>query len=183
MSETNRSDKAVLAAADAGGDWHSRGGRRRGKGRLFDSGELRLLVLKLISERPRHGYDLIRSIEELASGAYAPSPGVVYPTLTLLGEMELIAEDESDGARKLYAITPLGKANLIESEAQIDALISRLRGLSDEQNRSNNGPVRRAMGNLKVVLMERLRGGEVSDDLPHDIAAILDEAARKIERL
>ena len=63
-----------------GGGRHGRGGRRR----MFDSGELRLVLLKLIADQPRHGYDLIRAIEELTNGAYAPSPGVVYPTLTML---------------------------------------------------------------------------------------------------
>ena len=75
------------------------GGRRR----VFDSGELRLVLLKLISDQPRHGYDLIRAIEELTGGAYAPSPGVVYPTLTLLQDMGHIDEQKSEGARKAFA--------------------------------------------------------------------------------
>lgn len=160
-----------------------RGGRRRGRGRMFDSGELRLLLLSLISERTRHGYDLIRAIEELAGGGYAPSPGVVYPTLTLLSEMDLIADGESDGARRSYEITAKGQAHLAERAKEVGTLLERLRGLGDEQQRSTSGPVYRAMGNLKTVLMHRMRGGEVSPDLPHDIAEIIDEAARRIERL
>ncbi|MCW2391041.1 DNA-binding PadR family transcriptional regulator [Sphingobium sp. B1D7B] len=172
-----------------GAEWDGQGGHggprggRRGRGRLFDGGELRLVLLKLIGEGPRHGYDLIRAIEELTGGAYAPSPGVVYPTLTLLAEMDLIADSESEGARKLYAITPAGEAHLAEKADEIGGLMDRLAGLGAEQHRSNSGPVRRAMGNLKTALMGRLREGETTDDLPHEIAAILDEAARKIERL
>ena len=76
------------------GDEGGRGGRGRGRRarRMFESGELRLVLLKLIADEPRHGYDLIRAIEELTGGEYAPSPGVVYPTLTLLQDMGLIEE-------------------------------------------------------------------------------------------
>src|ERR1700741_3032027 len=90
------------------GDWTGTGGGTRGRRRMFDGGELRLVLLKLISEQPRHGYDLIREIEERTGGAYAPSPGVVYPTLTLLEDMGLIDEEKSEGARKLFSITKLG---------------------------------------------------------------------------
>ena len=78
-----------------GGDWSAEFGRGRGgrgKRRMFESGELRLVLLKLIADQPRHGYDLIRAIEELTHGSYAPSPGVVYPTLTMLQDMGLIQE-------------------------------------------------------------------------------------------
>jgi len=169
-----------------GSDWDApeeRGGGRRGRGRVFDGGELRLVLLKLIGEGPRHGYDLIRAIEEMTGGAYAPSPGVVYPTLTLLAEMDLIAESESEGARKLYAITPAGEAHLTERAEEVAALMARLADLGEQQQRSNSGPVRRAMGNLKTALMGRLRSEQDNANLPHEIAAILDEAARKIERL
>jgi len=157
-------------------------GAMRGR-RMFDGGELRLVLLKLIEGGPRHGYDLIRAIEELTGGAYAPSPGVVYPTLTLLADMELIAEQQSEGARKLYAITPAGVAHLAERAAEVEALIARLEGLGEMRERSNRGPVRRAMGNLKSALHGKLHGQEDNAELPHEIAAILDEAVRKIERL
>ena len=85
----------------AGGE----GGRGGGRRRMFDSGELRLVLLKLIGDQPRHGYDLIRAIESLSGGAYAPSPGVIYPTLTLLADMGHIDETKGEGARKLFAIT------------------------------------------------------------------------------
>jgi len=155
-----------------------------GRGRrMFDGGELRLVLLKLIGDGPRHGYDLIRAIEELTGGAYAPSPGVVYPTLTLLSDMELIAEQDSAGARKLFAITPAGEAHLAERAEEVAALMARLEGLGEARERSNRGPVRRAMGNLKTALHSKLHGEGDNDELPHEIAAILDEAVRKIERL
>ena len=64
---------------------HGRGGRRGG--RVLDHGDLRLLILRLLEEKPRHGYEIIKAIEEQVGGAYSPSPGVVYPTLTLLEEL------------------------------------------------------------------------------------------------
>ena len=166
------------------GDQEERGpGGRRGRGRMFDSGELRLVLLKLIAEGPRHGYDLIRAIDALTGGAYVPSPGIVYPTLTLLADMELIAETESAGARKLFAITAAGEAHLAERAEEVKLIIARLEGLGEMRDRSNRGPVRRAIGNLKAAMHGRLHSETVTDELPHDIAAILDEAARKIERL
>jgi DNA-binding PadR family transcriptional regulator len=158
-------------------------GRGRGRGRIFAGDELRLVLLKLIGDGPRHGYDLIRAIEELTGGAYAPSPGVVYPTLTLLADMELIVEQESEGARKLFAITPAGEAHLAERAQEVEALLARLDGLGEARERSNRGPVRRAMGNLKSALHGKLHGEDENEELPHEIAAILDEAVRKIERL
>ena len=93
-----------------------RGGERR---RMFESGELRLVLLKLIEEQPRHGYDLIREIETLSGGAYAPSPGVVYPTMTLLLDMGLADEQASDGPRKLLGISEAGRQHLIERADEV----------------------------------------------------------------
>ena len=157
------------------------GGRR--SPRMFDGGELRLVLLSLISDAPRHGYDLIREIEERTGGAYVPSPGVVYPTLTLLADMGQIEERESEGAKKLYGITPAGEAHLEENAAQVAELMGRLAQLGTMRERADGGPVRRAMGNLKTVLRDRVMREEASTDTLHEVAAIIDEAARRIERL
>ncbi len=156
-----------------------RGGRRR----MFDGGELRLVLLKLIADSPRHGYDLIREIEELTGGAYAPSPGIVYPTLTLLDEMGLIEEEQAEGAKKRFAATEAGRAHLAEKQAEVDALIARLTELGAHRSRSDRGPVRRAMGNLGQAIANRVSRGDFSDETLHDIAALIDEVAQKIERL
>lgn len=172
-----------------GGGWGGRGrGGRDGEGRgprrrMFDSGELRLVLLKLIADEPRHGYDLIRQIEELTGGAYAPSPGVVYPTITLLDDMGLIEAQQSEGSKKLYAITDAGKAELDANAEQVDALIARLSAVGEEQQKTESTSVRRAMGNLRQVLINRLTSGDVDDDVLHQVTALIDEAAQKIERL
>ena len=72
---------------------------------MFEGGELRLVILLLLESEPRHGYDIIREIETRTGGAYAPSPGIVYPTLTLLEELGQVAVQATEGAKKLYAIT------------------------------------------------------------------------------
>jgi DNA-binding PadR family transcriptional regulator len=156
------------------------GGRRR---RVFDSGELQLVLLKLIADQPRHGYELIRAIEELTGGAYVPSPGVIYPTLTLLQDIGRIEEAEAEGPRKPFAITNDGTAELEAKKQEVEALFARLAELASMRERTDGGPVRRAMGNLRTVLLDRLSKDGVQRETMHEVAAILDEAARKIERL
>lgn len=155
-----------------------RGGRRR---RMFDGDELRLVLLKLIADQPRHGYDLIRDIEERTGGAYAPSAGVVYPTLTMLDDMGQI-EAVSEGSRKQFAATDTGRAHLEERADEVAALMQRLDALGEERSRVDRAPIRRATANLFSALAHRVARGD-TDNLAHEIAEVIDEAARKIERL
>ncbi len=157
-------------------------GRGGGRRRMFDGGELRLVLLKLIEEKPRHGYELIRAIEERTGGAYAPSPGIVYPTLTMLSEMGLIGEQLADGARKQFAITPEGSAHLAEHAAEVADMLARLDALGAMRERTDAVPIRRALQNLRSVLQSRLGEG-LDKDRMHDAAALIDEIAQKIERL
>lgn len=161
-------------------EFEERGGNR-GRRRLFDGGELRLVLLRLIGDQPRHGYDLIRAIEERTGGSYAPSPGVVYPTLTLLGDMGQIEETPSEGKRKLFAVTEEGQRVLEEKAEEIAALMARLDQLGEMRERTDSASIRRAMHNLKAVLLHRLRDADV--DTIHEAVALIDEAAQKIERL
>jgi len=170
---------------------HGFGGGRRGGGRgergerrrMFDGGELRLVLLKLIADEPRHGYDLIRQIEELTGGSYAPSPGVIYPTLTMLDDMGLIEAQQSEGAKKLFAITDAGRAELDANSEIVEAALARLTAVGEETQRTDSASVRRAMGNLRQVLMNRLGDRDLDNAALHDIVALIDEAAQKIERL
>ncbi|HTV31935.1 MAG TPA: PadR family transcriptional regulator [Methylocella sp.] len=153
-------------------------GRRR---RLFDQGDIRLILLKLVSEKPSHGYELIKEIEQRLGGAYAPSPGIVYPALTLLEEEGLIRVESTDGPRKLYAVTPEGAALLEHNRGLIDAIFGRI----DEVNaRHGGGPapqILRALQNLRLALRLRLSQGPLSAEQVSHITAILDSAAREIE--
>jgi DNA-binding PadR family transcriptional regulator len=161
----------------------SRGEGRGGRRRMFDNGELRLILLKLIADQPRHGYDLIREIESLSGGAYAPSPGVVYPTLTLLQDMDLIAEEAGDSARKLFAITTIGSAHLSDNAEAVEAAMAKLAAMSERSERVDGMQVRRALGNLREAVQIRLGREDVSLETLHAVTALIDEAAQKIERL
>lgn len=191
----DRIPEAILAMGTGGGrgwnwgpgDWgaewggHGRGGR--GRRRVFESGELRLVLLRLIADQPRHGYDLIRAIEELTHGTYAPSPGVVYPTLTMLQDMGLIREQETEGSRKVFAVTTEGEAYLGERKDEIDGLMSRLEGLGEDKRKAGGAPIKRAVANLLSALWHRATREDMDENRLHEIAAILDEAAQRIERL
>jgi DNA-binding PadR family transcriptional regulator len=164
----------------------SRGGGGRGGGgrrRVFENDALRLVLLKLIADEPRHGYELIRAIEALSGDVYAPSPGVVYPTLTLLSDMELIAEQPGEGTRKRFAITDAGRAKIAEEKAALDHAMERLAHLARKAERVDPAPVRRAMHNLRFAIQQRLEKEGADNQTMFDVAALIDEAASKIERL
>lgn len=166
-----------------GGRGGGGGGRGRRGARMFAGGELRLLLLDLVAQAPRHGYDLIRAVGDLAGGEYAPSPGVVYPTLALLVDEGLIVEEVGEGPRKAFAATEAGRAELAGKADEIATIVARLKSLGDQRERSESPPVRRAMGNLHAVLRNRAMAGGFDTETAHAIADILDEAARRIERL
>jgi DNA-binding PadR family transcriptional regulator len=166
------------------GDNPSGWGRgRRGRKRMFESGELRLVLLKLIADEPRHGYDLIRAIEDLTGGEYAPSPGVVYPTLTLLQDMGLIEEAKAKGPRKPFEVTEEGRAHLEEKADEVEALFERLEEFAPRESSASGPAIGRAVGNLMNALSHRIGRDGIDEDLLHEIATILDEAAQRIERV
>jgi DNA-binding PadR family transcriptional regulator len=152
---------------------------------MFDRAELRLLLLQLIAEEPRHGYDLIKAMEERSGGHYSPSPGVVYPALAMLADEGVIAEQASDDQRRKFAITPAGEAALADEAAEATRVMDRLSQLGEHAERHRAPSIERAAMNLFTAVGQRVRGGggEDGEDLPHRIAEILDEAAQRIERL
>jgi DNA-binding PadR family transcriptional regulator len=166
-----------------GGEAEGREGRGgRGRRRMFEGGELRLVLLLLIEGQPRHGYDLIREIEARTGGAYSPSPGIVYPTLTLLEELGQIEAQVAEGVKKLYAVTEAGRAHLAENRADAEAALARFDLLRQKTEIMDAGPVFRAMSNLKAVLQQRL-ANQPEKQVLFSVADLIDEAARKIERL
>jgi len=165
-----------------GGRPRRRGGGRR---RMFAGGELRLVLLKLIADEPRHGYELIKAIEELTGGEYSPSPGTIYPTLQLLADEGSIEEAAGEGARKPFAATAAGQAELAEKAEEVDRLMARLAGMNlREERRGNRSPeMLRALVNLGGVLRNRAFSGDLDGETLERVVDILDEAAKKIERL
>ena len=136
----------------------------------------------MIAEQPRHGFELLRTIEERMGGSYSPSPGVIYPTLSWLEDMGY-ARVEAEGGRKSYAISEEGKAFLTANRAAIEEMQGRMgAGRSNGRHERVPAPVIRGMENLKLALRLRLRRGPVDETAAEQIAAALDAAARSIER-
>jgi len=179
--------RAMRGSRRHGWDDHERHwghGRRHGGGmrRMFEQGDLRLVVLVLLGERPRHGYELIKEIEALSGGVYAPSPGVIYPLLTMLEEMGLARLEADEGSKKLFALTEQGRAELAAKRKEAEHLLARL---SDAKARASGGrspQIVRAIENFRLALRLRLERGPLSDEEIAAIAAAIDNAAQAIER-
>lgn len=164
---------------------HHRKGRRHGRGRggrhggrLFNYGELRLLLLAMISEQASHGYELIKAVEERCGGGYTPSPGVIYPTLAWLDDMGYAAIDVEEGGRKRYRITPEGEAFLAANRAAAEELLTRV---APAGAAARPAQIVRAMENLKLALRLRLQNGPLDQAALETIADAIDAAAKKVE--
>ncbi|QGZ97106.1 PadR family transcriptional regulator [Terricaulis silvestris] len=150
--------------------------------RMFDQGDLKFVVLALIAEKPRHGYEIIKEIESRVGGAYAPSPGVIYPLLTMLEEMGLVELNASEGAKKMFAITEQGKAELETNKANVDALFARIDAARESFSSGRAPQIVRAVENLRLALRLRMERGPLSEAEVEKVAAALDTAAQVIER-
>jgi DNA-binding PadR family transcriptional regulator len=166
---------------DGPGGWG--GHRRRDRKRMFESGELRLVLLKLIADEPRHGYQLIKAIEDLTEGDYAPSPGVIYPTLTMLEDMGMIGERKSKDSKKVFEATDEGRAHLAENEDEVEELFERLEGHGRSRRRGQRPEIGRAIGNLMTALRNRVAAEGWNDELLEEVIDIIDDAAQRVERV
>jgi DNA-binding PadR family transcriptional regulator len=165
---------------DEPGGHRGRRGGRGGGGRFFDHGELRQVVLALIGEQPRHGYDIIRAIEQRTGGTYAPSPGVIYPTLQLLEDVGHVLPATAEGTRNLYQITDTGRAFLADHKSRIGDIMHRMTR-AGRKARTHPG-ITAAMDNLKSAL--RSSGDEPwSETEVQNIAVAIDSAAQHIRSL
>ncbi len=161
-----------------------RGGRFRGRaGRMFEQGDLRYVILRLLEEKPRHGYDIIKELEERSGGAYSPSPGTVYPTLTLLEDQGFARALEEEGGRKIYEITDEGRKHLAEHSETVDDIFSRISRFVEsfvdtpmmELNQAFGGLGRTTYRTASAHVQDRERLARIKE--------ILDRAAREIEEL
>jgi DNA-binding PadR family transcriptional regulator len=153
------------------------GGRRR----LFDHGDLRFILLSMVAARPAHGYDLIKALEERMGGGYSPSPGVIYPTLTMLEEQGFARCSAEDG-KKLYHATPEGEAFLNANQGELDAIQARIDHVARERRVLPDPRIVRAVENLRTALRLRLASGAIPEERVPAIAAAIDAAAAEVER-
>ncbi len=154
-----------------------RGGR---EGRVFDHGDLRLVIMTLLAERPRYGYEIIKALEERVGGGYSPSPGVIYPNLTLLEEVGHATVSEERGGRRLYTLSEEGLAYLAANKTAADGILARV----DESAIHRGGPppqVVRALENLTMAVRLRLKGRNATEAEIRAIADAIDATARTVE--
>lgn len=161
---------------------HLRGGPFRG-GRFFGHGDLKLVILSLLAERPRHGYDIIKAIEEKSGGMYQPSPGTIYPTLTLLEEMGFARATGDESGKRVYEITEAGRAHLAEHRTALDDIFSRLAragaGLTSDAMQEMN----RAFRHMARATYSQASHRMDDHDFLRGVAKVLDDAAAAIDAL
>ena len=149
----------------------------------FWTGDLRYVLLKLIADKPSHGYELIKEIEDRLGGAYSPSPGVIYPhPHPPRGDAGYIRPVEAEGARKAYAITDEGKKVLAENKAIVEEIFRRVSEAAEQVPSIPPHQIVRAMENLRLALRLRLERGKLTDEQIADVAAALDAAAQTLDR-
>jgi DNA-binding PadR family transcriptional regulator len=165
------------------------GGRRHehrhggGRGeRMFDAGDIKLVILKLLSEQPSYGYQLIKTMEERLAGGYTPSAGVIYPTLTMLEE-EGLATSTLENNKKVYSVTPEGKQHLEENKRRIEALFERLEEAGQGFKRGRSPEIMKAFHNLRGAVIARVSRESVSEDQIAKIAEAINAAAKSIDEL
>jgi DNA-binding PadR family transcriptional regulator len=180
-----RFDEDFPSGREADGEEGGEGfrGRRGRRGRMFAQGELRLALLALIAENPSHGYELIKAIEEMTGGDYAPSPGAVYPTLQLLEDEGAITEADAEGSKKPFRVTEQGETELEDRTDEVKALLRRLGRHGERTTTVRSHDVFRAMGNLGSVLKNRAKAGKLDEETINQIVDMIDEMAKRIERL
>lgn len=156
-------------------------GHRRG-GRMFEQGDLRLVILRLLEEKPRHGYEIIKKLEERSGGRYAPSPGTVYPTLTMLEEMGYAASTDEVG-RKVYAITDEGRKHLAEHQSTADDVFDRLSELGASIFGETVRPAHEAMADLGRAYWRATMRSPATPERIAKIGELLRRAAAELDAL
>lgn len=153
-----------------------------GRGRLFDAGDVKLVILKLLSEQPSYGYQLIKTMEQRLSGGYAPSAGVIYPTLTMLEEEDL-AISSAENNKKVYSLTPEGRAYLDANRTQVGELFARLEEAGRSFERGRSPEIMKAFMNLRGAVMARVSRESVKPEQIKKITDAINTAAKTIDEL
>jgi DNA-binding PadR family transcriptional regulator len=158
--------------------WGSWGGRRR---QWFESGDMKYVILKLLQEKPRHGYEVMKELEERMRGCYTPSPGTVYPTLQWLEDEGLVTVREVDG-KKVYEITPAGTTFLETHRDVVDDIFERIRDVVERVSGGAMADVNRAAARLLKAAFRT--GWKLTDDAARRrVADVLTRAAEELESM
>jgi len=153
------------------------------RGRLFEAGRMKLLVLHLIQQSPKHGYEIIKEISDLVGGGYSPSAGTIYPTLNWLEDMSFVTVENTESDRKQYHITQIGTEHLQQQQGVTQELLEKLQTRREIHNNDQLLDIHRAIENLKTSLRLKLKAQDFSPEQVRQIAEKIDQAAVEITRL
>lgn len=154
-----------------------------GRERMFDSGDLQLIILQLVAEKPSYGYELIKAIESRMAGGYAPSPGVVYPTLTLLEERGFVRIESSEGGRKVYAVTDAGRQELEQQAQRLREITERVEQSGRQFRRGRSPELMRAFTELRNAIRARMTREGLTEEQITKMAQAIEQAARVIDKV
>ena len=162
------------------------GGRRGGpfrRGRMFEQGDLKYVILQLLEEKPRHGYEIIKALEERFGGMYSPSAGTVYPTLTLLEDLGYARVEVEEGGKKVYSITEEGRTYVAQNKSAVDDIFERISELGSTFLSDAVMDLNRAIGE---VAKATYRGAPVifrDKEAVEKMRETLRRAAREIDEI
>jgi DNA-binding PadR family transcriptional regulator len=167
--------------------WGNAGGRRRGGffrgGRMFEQGDLKYVILQLLAEKPRHGYEVIKELEERFGGAYAPSAGTVYPTLSLLEDLGYATVMPEEGGKKIYSITEEGRRYLEENKSAVDDIFERIADFGASFLGEAMMEINRAMGHVGRATYGAAPRYFKDKETAEKVRDILERAAKEIDEL
>ena len=162
-----------------GGRGKHRGGPFRGA-RVFEQGDLKYVILQLLADKPRHGYEIIKALEERFAGAYAPSAGTVYPTLSLLEDLGYATVSLEEGGKKIYSITDEGRRYLEENRSAVDDIFDRIADLGASFLSESMGDINRSMASLGRAIYAPASRYYKDKDKVARVREILERAAREV---
>ena len=169
-----------------GGRRHGEGRRGKGRGlrRLFDHGDLHIMVLSLVAKKPSYGYEIIKDIQEASNGLYVPSPGVIYPTLTLLEEQGFLESQIVERNRKSFTITAEGAQHLAQNKDIESVIAHKLAKARDMQQGGNLAEdIETAVSRFKALLRHKMVLKQLNEEQTRQIASIINDAVKQIEEV
>ena len=158
-------------------------GRSRRRQHMFEAGEMKYVILRLVKEKPRHGYEIIKELEERSGGRYTPSPGTVYPTLTMLEDMGFAIATAEEGGKKVYSITDAGRQHLAENKGAVDEVIDRLAQVGASIFGEQMRPAHEAMASLGRTYMHITMHRTADPEYTKKVVEILRRASSELEAL
>jgi len=150
---------------------------------MFEQGDLKFVILQLLDEKPRHGYDVIKELEERSGGRYTPSPGTVYPTLTLLEDMGYASAVVEEGGKKVYSITDEGRKYLADNRSTVDDVFERLAQVGASIFGEQMRPAHEAMASFGKAYMHVTMHRTADPEYVTKVVDIVQRATKELESL